>query len=262
MKKSIAILLFFCIALFGLLYLGFDKVPKDIKQAEKSRVFNFEKITVSSLIEEALKTLPEDGKSFVVSSQAALAQASSDSTRIGIWKNLSGFWYQENQRAIAAHYAEEVAKTEDDVNAWSIAGTSYVLCSQAEEGDLGEYCRDAAVRCFENAISLDPENVDHKINLALSYVYRPLQDNPMKGILLLRDLNQAHPENASVLMQLARLSIQTGQWEKALGRLNTVLSLEPNNEKAPCMLVQVYGELGQADKANENKLICNSFRGN
>ena len=84
----------------------------------------------------------------------------------------------------------------------------------------------------------------------------------MKGILQLRDLNQAHPENTAVLMQLARLSIQTGQWEKALGRLNSVLTLEPNNTKAPCMLSQVYRELGQADKANENELICNSSRGN
>jgi len=261
MKKGPAILLLFCALLFCLFYWGFDKVPVEIKKAEKSRSLSFEKINIASLISEELEKLSSDQRAYVFSAQAALSQESPDSTRVSVLKNLSGFWFQEDRRAIAAHYAEEIAEMTDDTDSWSIAGTSYVLCSQREESEIADFCRDKAISSFENAISLDPEDIDHKINLALAYVYRPLQDNPMKGILELRQLNEQYPENTSVLVQLARLSIQTNQWENAVKRLNMALELEPNLPSATCLMAEAYRQLNQVDQAELFDSKCKALRG-
>lgn len=262
MKKGPALLLLVCALLFSILYWGFDKVPVDIKKAEKSRSLTFEKIDIASLISGEVEKLTSDARSYVFSAQAALAQDMPDSARIVILKNLSGFWFQQNQRAISAHYAEAIAEKTDQVNSWSIAGTSYVLCSRTEDGDLGDYCRDKSITCFENAISLDPDNADHKINLALAYVYRPLQDNPMKGILQLRDLQEQYPENTAVLVQLARLSIQTNQLENAIKRLNMALELEPNLPSATCLMAEAYRQMNQVEMANQFDSKCKALKGN
>ncbi len=252
-------LLLACMALFALFYWGFDRVPQDIKQAEKSRSLNFETFDIQGLVQESLQALPPETRSYAISAQAAI-KAEKDTLRaISMMKDLSGFWYQQGVRGLAAHYAEEIAKVQDDAASWSIAGTSYVLCAQVEDSELGEHCRDQAARAFENAISIEPENVDHRINLALSYVYKPLEAQPMKGILMLVDLNKQYPDNVPVLVQLARLAIQTSQWEKAEERLGQAIILEPKNLKATCMLPEVYAALGKTELMEEYKLKCKSF---
>ena len=80
-------------------------------------------------------------------------------------------------------------------------------------------------------------DIDNEVNLALTYVEVPLEDNPMKGILMLRELNENHPENVTVIMQLARLSLQTGQFDKAVERLEKVIELRPSSANAYCCLL-------------------------
>jgi len=256
MKRGQAILLMVCVALWAILYWGFNRIPPDVKRAEKSRTLTFEKINIASQIDDAVASLPEEGRNYVFSSMAALEQVESDTTQISILKSLSGFWFQQDKREIAAHYAETIAEKIATSDAWGIAGTSYVLCSQTAESEVAEWCRDKAVSAFENAISLDPSDVDHRINMALAYVNKPLQDQPMKGILMLREIREDYPEDPGVLIQLARLSIQTGQWENALKRLQSALELEPNDVKANCMIARVYAHLGNDELSNQYKSKC------
>jgi len=89
-----------------------------------------------------------------------------------------------------------------------------------------------------------------KVNLALCYVEYPLQDNPMKGILMLVDLNKNNPDNSLVLTNLGRLAIQTRQYDKAIERLGRVVELDPKNRNANCLLAQAYGEMGNQEKTD------------
>ena len=86
------------------------------------------------------------------------------------------------------------------------------------------------------------------MQLAMVYVDKPLEDNPMKGILMLRELNTKHPENADVNIQLGRLAIKTGQFEKAVERLKKAVELSPGTVSIYCLLADAYTGLG--DKTN------------
>jgi len=98
--------------------------------------------------------------------------------------------------------------------------------------------------------------VEHQVNLALVYAENPPADNPMKAVLLLRDLEKKHPDNASVYNALGRLAIKTGQWERAIERLEKARSLDPKNPNTPCLLSRAYDGAGQADKAAEFAKLC------
>ena len=74
-------------------------------------------------------------------------------------------------------------------------------------------------------------------------------EQPMQGIMMLRELSQKEPENTAVLMALGQLSIRSGQYDKAIERYQEVVKLEPMNVKAHYALAQMYQSLGKNQEA-------------
>ena len=83
-------------------------------------------------------------------------------------------------------------------------------------------CSTNAVTAFENAIAEDPEKCFTQNQSSTCYVEEPQKDNPMRGILMLRELSENYPDNPSVRYQLGRLAVMTGQFEKAIERLESI----------------------------------------
>ncbi|MEM8525162.1 MAG: hypothetical protein AAGG68_10980 [Bacteroidota bacterium] len=242
--------------LFALLYFGFDTKPSQQKQIEASRELAIESTDVSILMRSAKDQLDAQTLSSIKIMEQQLELESADSLKIETFKQLSGAWYRSDQLAIAGHYAEEAANIEDSEESWSIAGTTYAICTQrSTEDKVREFCVNRAFKAFENAISINPDNVQHKVNLALVHLET---QNPMTGIQMLRNLNQENPNNVLVLMTLARQAIRTNQLERASERLLKILSIESENKEAACLLADIYTQLQQTDKIQQYKSICQS----
>ena len=257
MNKSQYVVLAFALVAILALYFGFDHKPKNIKDLEKTRSNEIEVTSIDNLLMDARKNLSIEQSTYLQNIQVALTKESSDSVKTDALKNYSSTWYQYGFPVISAYYAEEVAKIAQTAESWSIAGTTYLIALQQEIGEVEkDFSASHALRCFENARSLDPENIDHQINEALVYVNKPLTEEPMKGILMLRSLNEKYPENTAVLNQLARLAIQTNQLDKAVERLSQVLQLDPENKTAPCLLTEVYGKMGNEELKNKYLSLC------
>lgn len=252
MNKLQLIVVGSAIALFFLLYFGCDTQTREQKAIDQSRALTTEAMDIKSHAEATLTSLNTTQKMDIQSHMSI--KPNQDST--DFLKQLSSAWHSANHDEIAAWYAEQVADIEKTEEAWSIAGANYYLAmTQNTEPQIRDFCMQRAVNAFQNAISIDPSKIENKINLALCYTENPPQDNPMKGILLLRDLDQENPENILVNLQLARLAIKTGQFDKAIVRLETVLSKEPDNRKAICLLADAYKETQNA-KAKEMMQRC------
>ncbi len=56
---------------------------------------------------------------------------------------------------------------------------------------------------------------------------------PMEGIIALRDISKAHPENIRAHWHLAEFSIMSGQLEKAESRLHQVIKLDKSEKWLP-----------------------------
>jgi lipopolysaccharide biosynthesis regulator YciM len=70
-------------------------------------------------------------------------------------------------------------------------------------------------------VSVDP--AEAKIAQAVAMVNGK---EPMKGIMMLRELAQENPENAEVHWHLGQFSIQSGQYDKAIARFEKVKELD------------------------------------
>lgn len=243
-------------ALFLLLYFGCDTKSNKTKTLEKSRELNFETVSISVQRENAVTKLQEPEKQeLLYLEQQAMHADSMD--RIKMFEKLSGFWYANKGYLLAGDYARRIADTRNDAQAWSISGSSHFICAKnVTNEDEKTHCLRRAIQSFENAISIDPGNVDAKINLALCHVDFPTEDNPMKGIQQLLSLQKSNPDNTSILLQLARLGIRTGQYEKAQARLLNVLELEPNNKEACCYLVDIASNTGDTENIEQYQQCC------
>lgn len=75
---------------------------------------------------------------------------------------------------------------------------------------------------------------------------------PMQAILKIRDVANEYPKNVKANFTLGLMSMQTGQYEKAVGRFETVLQVQTENVDAMQFLAQAYLNLGDTNTAKEN----------
>ncbi len=241
---------------FLVMYFGCETKTIAHKSIEKSRMLAAEVTDVTLLIQEAKKEMKENQIVEIELLEQEVNQTI-DSSNIDILKKIAGKWYEVGYPAISGHYAEEIAGIVNDADSWSIAGSTYAIgMKNAQDEKIKIFCSERAISSFENAISLDPSNVLHQANLALCYTERPPSDNPMKGIQMLLGLDDKFPNNPVVLNNLATLAIKTGQYDKALARVKSVLQVDPKNKEANCLSAIVYQEMGDAEKASYFKAIC------
>lgn len=76
--------------------------------------------------------------------------------------------------------------------------------------------------------------------------------DPMKGIMQLRGIAEKNPDNAEAQFYLGVFSIQSGQFDKAIERLEIVKKLTPDNYESIFYLGLSYKEVGDTQKAVEN----------
>lgn len=242
-------------------YFGCETKDPKIKLVEKSRVASFENTSFENIRKRTFDSLDASTRSYFDGLQMQMHDTYDDSSKIEGLKLISGFWYNQKEYALAGETAEQISTLENTAFSWAITGTTYLAGIKRGKTDVRRtFNRSKAVNAFEQAISLEPNNEKHKVNLALCYVELPPEDTPMKGIMMLLDLNKQYPESTSVLFQLARLGLQTNQFEKVIGRLNKILEIDPTSVRAHCMLADVLIKTNKEAEAKSHIDICRSSK--
>lgn len=259
MNKTHYSVLLAALALFLLLYLGFDTKTDKQETVQQSRSLQAESTSFETLLAGAKEHLQPAQAAQIADVEKQIEQAASDEARIPGLKTLSGLWYRFGQIPVAGGIAEQIAELENVDTAWSVAGaTFYSGLAGSQDQTVRSFCATHAVKAFENAASLNPENPEHRINLALVYAENPPPNNPMQAVLMLRDLEKKYPDDPSVYNALGRLAIKTGQWQRAVERLEKSWSLSKKNPNTPCLLAKAYEGSGNTIKAQAFLEICNA----
>lgn len=82
----------------------------------------------------------------------------------------------------------------------------------------------------------------------MTYLTSP---NPMQGITLLREVLAEDPKNQSALFNLGMLSVQSGQYDRAIERLNDLIAINPGHVQAQLLLGVSYMNKGDKKLARE-----------
>lgn len=257
MNKPQILSLSMFLGLFLFLYFGCDTKSKEHIAQEKSRAENFELLNVENLIRETTPTISTIAQEKVHQLNDALKADTTAGVRIDIFKAMASLWYQEGHPLISGYYAEKIAKLRGDDESWGITGTTFALATKSlKEGVEKDFALEKSRKALQKAIDLNPDNPDNHINMALSYVDNMDMNQPMKGILMLREVSEKFPEYPAAFYQLGRLALGTNQLDKAVERLEKAIELDPNFKSAYCLLAETFNKKGDIKSAQKAQTKC------
>lgn len=146
-----------------------------------------------------------------------------------------------------AKYLEVRALENPSSENYMIAGDGYYnafnfAVDQSKKSFLAEKTQNYYMRVLNE----DPSLLDVQAKLAMTYVSG---NNPMKGIMMLREVLQKDPDNMMAIYNMGMLSITSGQFQKAVDRFNKLLSIDSDSQEANFYLGYSWLQLGDQKKA-------------
>lgn len=257
MNKGQVIFILVALCSVIVIYFGCEIKAPELKEAESRRAMTFQPTDFVNIKRDAIGVLSSERRNTIESLEFAVEKEEDEKRKAELHKDLSRNWMQFDYPALAGYHAELVAKIEMTGEAWSIAGSTYTICFQrADDSSQRSLCGSRAVASFENAVSLQPNNLDHRLNLAVTLTEFPPESNPMQGVTQLIELNRQNPEYVPALYNLGRLAIETGQYQRAVERLEQAFELEPDNKRVICLMPIAYSETGDSDNAKKFMELC------
>lgn len=259
MKTKFIILSFSALLVICFLFFfGKTYQPQEIVTGKINN--NIQSFDIQSFIQEKTNLLNPDQKTF-------LRPLTSDSPDSLSYIKLAQFWKDSaGVPAIAAYYyglLANLVKSEKNLN---FASQFYIDCIRSEnDGQLLEWESNQAIGLFDKAIALDTLNVDLKIGRASCFIFgKGRSGDPqqtMQGILALLDIVRKDSANMKAQRLLGIGGFISGQYDKAIPRLEKVLNQKPDDVEALVYLADCYAAKGYIDKAvglyNESKKLIN-----
>jgi len=153
-----------------------------------------------------------------------------------------------------AYYISEAAKLDNSEKNLTFAARLF-LGYLRHEPDNGkrEWMADEAIKLFEKAITQNPADVQLKVEQGACYIYgyavMGKADKAMNGILMLRGIADKDSANLEAQLLVGIGGVISGQYDKAINRLNKVVAKEPGNTEAVSWLADAYAGAGNKTEA-------------
>jgi len=162
-------------------------------------------------------------------------------------KAMIDFYHTRGESVSEAYYTLRLAKLKKDAPLTLRAGDLFEATAGISNDDaLHQFLADQAVESFKYAMTLDSTTANR---LKLATAYMDQGTAPMQGVGILLDVISKDSNNADALLLLGKFGIVSRQYDKAIVRLEKVVSLRPQNYDALFLLAEAYRAKGDKDKA-------------
>jgi len=250
-KKEQAFLIVSCLLLIALLYIFGERSQPVTKNAivefkEPSVEIDFEKITQN--IKKRIDSLKRDSLTTI---EQQLADASNAEDKQANLKRLIAQWESMGYIQISAYYRKQLAHLDSTKNNWEAAAKSMWAAFQVPaDSTVRSFLLENAVSAYQKTLQFDSTNIDAKITLAQCYTDDfNTQPMVMQGVFLLREVIDKDSVNIPANLMLGRLSITSGQFDKALKRFHTIVRNDTTNAQAFCYLGETYLNLKKKEQS-------------
>lgn len=160
--------------------------------------------------------------------------------------SLAGIYLRIGQTDSAVAIAKYLRQKSDREFAYAAANIYFKVFNFATEREQAQEYGTVAREIYSQLLEEDADNLDIKTKIALTYIPG---ENPMQGILMLREILEKDPQNWDAIFNLGLLSIQSGQYDRAVERFAKLIEMRPNDLQANFYLGLSYFELDQNEQA-------------
>lgn len=226
------------ISVFGIiLVLGLYQLPRVVVENDAEAAVETHDFEISSTDAQAISSL----KQLIATSEKEKSSSFADS--------LAKYFLRYGMLDSARQVSE--AMLERDSSLITKEKAVEILYRIFERAGSGDEASIQAVRLrplIESLLEAKPNDLSLKNKLAMTLV---TTENPMSGIQVLREIVADDPNNREALINLGLLSIQSGQFQRAVERFENLVSLNSSDFEAKLYLGVSYLETGRAAEARQ-----------
>lgn len=253
MKQRLILLTCGAVLVLVLFFFGKTSAPKEMTAplpATSTKTFD-----IQGFISESKKKLTPSQSILLTKLESGITRGDIPAQQLTSFQQLAQFW--KDSAAVFepyAYYLAEAAQLENSEKNLNFAAQLILdnLRSEPDEAKLN-WKTTLAISLFEQAIRLNPNNDDLRIGLGSCYIFgRGRSGNPqetMKGIQELLTVSRKDSGNMKAQMMLGIGGYISGQYDKAIERLNKVVEREPGNVEAIAFLADAYAAKGNKAEA-------------
>ena len=207
-------------------------------------------ISIDTILNLAKKQLTTEQVVRINMLENSISRGDVKDQQIHIYHQLARFW-ADSARIFEpyAWYQAEAARLENSEKTLTFAAQLFLDNLQSDEvANRRQWKALQAKDLFERSLMINPDNDSAKVGLGACYLFGSISAMPMEGITKIREVVEKDSTNLYAQMMLARGSLISGQYDKAITRLQIVNKLQPDNLDAILLLAEVFERT--KDKAN------------
>jgi len=196
---------------------------------------------------EAHAPVPEGIQQVIRNLRVQLHEGTANEKNAIFADSLANLYQSAGKFDSSAWFAEEASKFFNTIESWIKAGDQYyqaytLALDQTTQVHFAEKTREF----YQKALDANPNLLDAKTKMAMTYLS---SKSPMQGIKMLREVLEEDPQNELALFNMGMLSVQSGQHDKAVERLETLVKINPNHTQGQLLLGIAWMKLGDNVKA-------------
>jgi tetratricopeptide (TPR) repeat protein len=251
LKKPQVFVVIIALVLLGLLYFVAPRSNNELKPASSNSAEN-QTVTNKSIIDDAKTSLSAEFKISLLSIENQLSRSKNTADSLMYTRKLARFWADSANRLTPyLYYTYSAALLENSEKSLTFAAQQLIdnLITPDAPPALLPWMAGNAKVLLEKALEINPNNDSAIINLGACYLFGNISDNPMQGILKVKQVVDKNPQNVYGQFILALGGKKSGQYDKAIERLLIVVSLQPSNLEAMVHLAECYELANQKEDA-------------
>lgn len=203
-------------------------------------------ITIDTILAMAKKQLTTEQNTRLATLENSITRGNVKDQQLKVYHQLGHFW-GDSMRYFPpyAWYEAEAARLENSEKNLTFAAHLFLENLQQERNPaLIKWEALQAKDLFERSLKINPDNDSSKVGLGACYMFGNISAQPMEGILKVREVAERDSTNIFAQMTLVKGSLLSGQFDKAIGRLETINRIEPSNIEGILMMAEVYERKG------------------
>jgi tetratricopeptide (TPR) repeat protein len=254
-KKQQLLLVSIALTVFVLLYFFGNTIPpkKAVPLNAAAQHDDHQTLSFDDLLNQAKARISPEQNNRLLQLENSVKRGDVKEQQLHVYHQLARFWADSAHLFEPyAYYTAEAAKLENSEKSLTFAAHQFLeRLMEARDPAMQNWLATNAKVLFEKAIDLNPANDSSKIGLGACYLFGNISDNPMQGILPVRDIARKNPDNLFAQMILGLGGKKSGQFDKAIERFTIIVQKQPGNIEALFNLAECYEEKG--DKASAIK---------
>ena len=203
-------------------------------------------ISIDTILNLAKKQLSTEQVVRLNTLENSITRGDVKEQQLKVYHQLSHFWADSAQIFEPyAWYEAEAARLENSEKTLTFAARLFLENLQNDETVQRRTWKALQAKdLFERSLKINPDNDSAKVGLGACYLFGNISSAPMEGIAKIKEVVEKDSANIYAQMTLAKGAMLSGQYDKAISRLQTVIRLDAGNVEAILLLADLNERTG------------------